>query len=234
MSDAGGDDKTYTQEEVDALIEERNKALEAKRDEILGELKDAKAKLKALDGVDPEEHKKLQQKITDLEQQKKADKAGITSEQLTKMRAEVEQDMISRFAKMSASELADQIPAVKDVVHDNRSLRLDSVVKAEMAKAGARSERIDALFKLTADQFDLTDDGKPMLKDRPGIEVGKFVAEDLKKQYPELYNGSGSSGGGASRSTASGSGAPQTIAADDGEAFIANLEGIAKGTVSVE
>ena len=118
-------------------------------------------------------------------------------------------------------------------MQDNRTLRLDSVVKAEMAKAGARSERIDALYKLAADEFDLTDDGKPMLKNRPGIEVSKFVAEDLKKQYPELYNGTGSSGGGAPRSTAGGGGAPNTIAADDAEGFIANLEGIAKGAVNV-
>lgn len=233
MSEAGGDDKKYTQAEVDALIEERNKALEGKRDEILSELKEAKAKLKAVDGIDPEEHRALQAKIQDLETQKKADKAGVTSEQLAKIRQEVEADLVGRYSKMTAAELAAQIPAVGDVVKDNRTLRLDSVVKAEMAKAGARSERIDALFKLTADQFDLTDDGKPMLRDRPGIDVTKFVAEDLKKEYPELYNGTGSSGGGASRSTAGGGGAPQTIAANDSKGFIDNLEGIAKGTVNV-
>lgn len=233
MSDAGGDDKTYTKEEVEALIQERNQALEAKRDEILGELKQAKAKLQGLDGLDPEEYRALQAKVTELEQAKKAEKAGITSEQLAKMREEVRADLLGQWAKMPADQLAEHIPTVRDIVKDNRSLRLDSVVKAEMGKAGARSERIDALFKLTADRFDLTEDGKPMLRDKPGIEVDKFVSETLKSEYPEFFNGSGSSGGGAPRSTAGGGGTPQTIAAGDSQGFIQNLEGIAKGDVKV-
>lgn len=226
MSNVSDGDKTYTQEEVDELIQERNAALEAKRDEILGELKTAKEKLRDYDGVDPEEYAELKEKVTELEHQKKADKAGITEEQLNKLRAEIRDDLEDEYKA-----IVEERDSLK---HDNRGLRLDSVVKAEMAEAGVRSERIDALFRLNADKFDLTDDGAPMLKDRPGTEIGKFVAEDLKAQYPEFFNGSGSSGGGASKSAAGGGGGSKRIAYGDRKAFSDNIEGIAKGEVEVE
>lgn len=224
MSDAGGSDKTYTQDEVDALIRERNEALEAKRDEILGELKAARDKLKAYDGVDADEHKALKAKVADLEHKQKADKAGITSDQLEKLRADIREDL--------EREYADIVSERDSLSSEVRGLRLDSVVKAEMGKAGVRPERIDALFRLNADAFDLTDDGSPMLKDRPGIGIDKYVAEDLKKLYPEFYQGSGSSGGGASKSAAGGGGAKQ-ITYGDQKAFSDNLEAIARGEVEV-
>ena len=80
----------------------------------------------------------------------------------------------------------------------------------------------------------MTEDGKPMLRSSPGIEVNKYVADELRKEYPEFYNGSGSSGGGASKSSAAGGGGnPRTIAATDRSSFLANVEKIAKGEVQV-
>jgi len=227
MSDAGGnDDKdTYSPEEVEKLVEERNKALEAKRDEILGELKAAKEKLKAFDGVDPAEFRKLQTKLAELEQERKAQDKGITSEALDKMRQEVRQDLDKEYGP-----LKQQLEEARGEV---RTLRLDNVVKQHMAKAGVRSERIDALYRLTADQWDLTDDGEPMVKVRPGTEPHKYVGDVLSKEYPEFFEGSGSSGGGASKSAASGSGSPRKIQLGDGEAFLANLDGVASGKVEV-
>lgn len=224
--------KTYTQEEVDALIEERNKALEENRDKALGQLKEARDKLKAFDGVDAEEYRALQAKVTDLETKAKADKAGLTSEELNKLRADVAADLKKQYAADANLGLK-EFPWAADLARENRELKLDSVVKAQMAKGGARAERIDALFKLTSERFDLTDDGKPMLRDRPGIEIEKYVSDELKKEYPEFYNGSGSSGGGASKSNAGGVGTTKTVAADDSASFLANLEGIAKGEVAV-
>lgn len=231
--DAGGAGKTYTQEELDAAIAEANKGLEENRDKVLGELKEVRTKLKAFDGVDPEEHRALQDRLAELEQQSKADKAGLSSEELKKLRADVQADVLKRLASDPDSAL-DALPWAKTLAAENRELKLDSVVKAQMAKGGARAERIDALFKLTADRFGLTDDGQPMLKDNPGLEVGQYVADELKNEYPEFYNGSGSSGGGASKSSASGGGPVTKIAADDGGAFLQNLEGIADGKVVVE
>ena len=71
-----------------------------------------------------------------------------------------------------------------------------------------------------------------MLRASPGIEVGKYVAEDLAKEYPEFYQGTGSSGGGASRSNAGGGGARQVVGTNNND-FMRNLNAIAKGDTQV-
>lgn len=222
-------DKTFTQAEVDAMVADANKALEANRNKALDQLKALERKY---EGVDPEEYKKLRETVATLETKAKAEKAGLTSEELAKLRNDVRAEVERQYAAdMQAGTKV--FPWAASLAQENRALKLDNVVKTEMAKGGARAERIDALFRLTADRFDLTDDGKPMLRTSPGIEVGKYVADELRKEYPEFYNGSGSSGGGASKSTAGGGGSPSTIAATDRAAFLANVEKIAKGQVLV-
>lgn len=226
MSDGSANDEstTYTQDQVDQMVAERNKALEAKRDEILTELKAAKDKLKAFDGVDPSEHRKLQAKLTELEHQRKAQEKGIQSEDLVKMRQEIRQDLDKEYGPIKQQ--------LEEAHKEVRTLRLDNVVKMQMSKAGVRGERVDALYRLTGEQFDLTDDGQPMVKERPGTEVHKYI-EGLADEYPEFFLGSGSSGGGASKSAGSAGGPAKTISLGDPSAFLANLEGIAGGSVRV-
>ena len=219
-----GQEKTYTAEEYAALVAEKE-ALTAKRDELLTETKKAKDRLKAFDGVDPEEFRTLKAKLAEIETNEKAGKAGITNAELEKLRAEVRQSLEGEYSpfRTRADELA----------KENRALKLDNVVKQEMAKAGVLSARIDSLFRLTADRYELTDDGAPMLKDRAGVEVAKYIKDDLVKEYPEWFEGSGASGGGASKSAAGGGGTTRVVSGGDNNAMLANLEGIAKGTVQV-
>lgn len=220
------DPKTYTQEEVDALVTEKLAALKGEQDEafknLWNEAKEAKARLKEVGDVD--EVKALRQRYAELEQQKKADKAGITAAELERLRAEVRQDLEKEYAEVKS--LAETLRG------ENRELKLDNVVKNVMGKAGVRPERIDSLYKLVAHEFDLTDDGKPMLKNRMGTAVDKWVTEDLVKEYPEWFLGSGSSGGGASKSTSGASGT-RVVSRDDSNAFLSNIEGVAKGSVEV-
>ena len=215
-------DKTYSEAEVQALIEEQTAGLKKNRDEALTEAK--KAKATATD---------LATRLTDLEQKAKANEAGMTSDQLAKLRGDVQADMEKRYAADPSAGLK-AFPWAAQLATENRSLKLDNVVKAEMAKAGARAERIDALFRLTSDRFDLTDDGKPMLRTSPGLEVGKYVAEDLAREYPEFYNGTGSSGGGAPKSNAGGGGggARQVVGTNNPD-FITHLKDIAAGKTQV-
>lgn len=206
--------ETFTREQYEAAMQSEREALLAKRDEALKEAKAAKDKLRA-----------AEQKAAEEAQQKKAEKAGITSQELDRMRAEVRQALEAEYAvhKTTAETLA----------KENRALKLDNVVKKMMGENGATAKRIDDLYRLTADHFDLTDDGKPMLKDKMGLPVETFIKEDLRKAYPEWFDGSGSSGGGATKSIAGGGGSTRVIAADDTAAFMANLERIAKGEVQV-
>lgn len=207
------DEKTYTEAEVSQKIAEANAALEGKRSEILAEAKSAK-----------EEARALRAQVLELEQATKAHKAGITAEQLEKLRAEVRADLDKSYEPTKA-----ELEALRA---EARTLKLDSVIKDQMARSGARADRIEALFKLTAGEYDLTEDGKPMLRERPGTPVEKYIAEDVRAKYPEFFEGTGSSGGGAPKSVASGAGV-RSIPAGDNKAFIANLDAIAKGEVLV-
>lgn len=223
------EEKLFTPEEVEALVAEKLAAAKADGDKafenLWGEAKAAKERAKAFDGLDPNEVRDKLARLTELEQLKKANKAGITSEELEKLRADVRKDLEGEFSpyKTKAETLAQQI----------RELRLDNVVKSAMGKNGVRGERVDALFRLAADRFDLTEDGKPMLKEHPGREIDKYIAEQLSEEYPEFFNGSGSSGGGALKPSAGGGGVRKTIAVGDESAFLAELENIAKGATEV-
>jgi hypothetical protein len=225
----GTGDGVFTQEQVDALVAEKLAEVKGENDEafknLWNEAKAAKERAKSWDGLDPDEVRTQLDELKELKQSKKAAKAGITGEQLEKLRHEMREDLEKEYSpfKTQAETLAGKV----------RALQLDNVVKTMMGKNGVRAARVDALFKLTADQFDLTDDGELMLKDSPGKDPEKFIAESLPEMWPEFYEGSGSSGGGASKSAGGAGGRPRTITKGDNDAFIANLEGIADGSVTV-
>ena len=63
--------RTYTQEEFDAMVTERD-AVKANRDEVLREAKASKKKLVDYDGVDPEKYKALVKAAEDAETQRLA------------------------------------------------------------------------------------------------------------------------------------------------------------------
>lgn len=215
---AGEGEKTFTQAEVDEQIA----GLKTKVEELLTENKTTRARLKTFDGLDVEAARQALTELTELKSQKKAEAAGITAEQLNKLRADVRADLETEYAPFKTQ--------AQTLASENRTLKLDNVVKGLMGKAGVRAERLDALYKLAADEFDLTEDGKPMVKSRPGKEVEKYVAEDLIKSYPEFFQGSGASGSGASRTGAAT--APGTIPGE-GAAFMANINKIRTGEVKV-
>lgn len=220
--------KTYTAAEVDTFVKDSLAKAKAEGDTAFGKLweeaKTAKERAKAFEGLDPEEAKAAKAKIIELEQQKKAEKVGITSEQLEKMRNDIRQDLEKDYSPFKSK--------AETLAAENRGLKLDTKVKDFMGKNGVRAERIDALFRLTGDQYDLTEDGAPILKGRMGTPIEKFIAEDLSKQYPEFFVGTGSSGSGASKSTAGGQGGK--VVSNDGSDFLKNVAAISKGEMTVK
>lgn len=208
------DEKTYSEADYHAL-EKQLEALKGKNAELIAETKDAKRDLKS-----------IKTEFADMQQEMSGKKVGITADDLKRMREEVRTDLEKEYAP--AKVRAEQLTA------ENRTLRLDRIVKDAMLKGGARAERVDALFKLKQDEFDLTDDGQPMLRNRKGTPVEKYVADDLKTEFPEFYAGTGSTGGGAARSAAGGGNVGSIIAADDGKGFLAHVADIASGKATVQ
>jgi hypothetical protein len=227
------EDSTFTQEDMDAAIAEAvasaEKGLKANRDKALKEAKAAKAKLNDLQS----EFEGLTASVAELKQAAAAADAGVGAEQLQEMRTQIRADMDREYAPH-----IERVEALKGTLSEKeaqiRQLLLVDRVKADMVKAGAKAERADALFTLTQDRYDLDDTQRPFLKDSRETPLADWFKEELADEYPEFWNGSGSSGGGASKSAGGAGGDKIVIAADDEDAFIANVEAIAKGEAVIK
>lgn len=218
--------KTFTQEQVDAMVKDQLAAAKSDGDKAFQSLWDeAKEAKKALKDSQSE-FTKLNDKLTALEQAQSADKAGIDPDKLQEMRLEIEGNVEKKYEGLKGER--DELAAN---VH---RLTFDNVLKGQMGKGGARAERIDLLFKASSDHFELTEDGaiEVVVPGARGKDVDKYIAEDLAKEYPELFQGSGSNGGGASRSEGGALGATE-VARGDNDAFLASVDSIAKGETTV-
>ncbi len=132
--------------------------------------------------------RKAVQEADRLKNAKKASDAGLTEDQLRQLRADVRAEVEAEFAPVQAD--AEKAKA------ENRTLLLDNVMQQELLAAGFLPTRIKQVWQLHGGEFDLTDDRKPMVKGKPGIEPKKHV-EALKKLYPEWVQGTRAGGGGA-------------------------------------
>lgn len=222
------EDTTYTQEELDAKVAEANKAIERSRNEALADKRKAREEAETLRG----QLEEMQGRLQELEQKAHASKAGVDDDTLAELRAKLEADLQRKWSKV-AEERDAAVKARDEALAANRTMQLDNEVKTIIGKGGALPHRVNELFRLKRDLFDLSDDGEPILREDPGTPLDKWVSESLSAEYPEWFEGTGSSGGGASRSAAGGSGTARVIAAGDNSAFIANLESIAKGETKV-
>lgn len=123
-------------------------------------------------------------KIRDLERQLAGKKAGLTDEEIAARRTEIDTAVKPVQEKLTSAEA------------ELRALKLDANVKSMLAKAGANPKRIDDLFKLTGERYDLSESGKPVLKSAPTTDLDKYITETVAKEYPELFL-SGQKGGAA-------------------------------------
>lgn len=136
-----------------------------------------------------EEARQAKARAKELEELQKAKAAGITDEQLAKLRQEI------------AAEKAPLEEKVTRYEQELRSLKLDSRIKSMLGEAGANPARLDALLKLTLERFDLNDSGTPIVKDQPTADLKKYIGEKIAAEYPELFlskqkGGTGASGSG--------------------------------------
>lgn len=226
---------TYTKDEVDALVAERLAAetdgLKKSQRELLAEAKAAKAKLAAYDGVDAEEFKKLKTAAEEAERKKAAAEGDFES-------------LRKQLVEKHGSEIG-----AKDAQIAKRQAALERrLVQAELTAAIARHKGDPDLLlphgsrfvkvKETDTDFEAfvaDETGNPRFADGKGTPMtfDDLVTQVLMVKYPRAFDGTGSSGGGASKSSAGSAGGQTVIPAGDNDAFIANLDKIASGAARV-
>lgn len=226
--------KTYTQEQVEAMIAEQTAGLKANRDELAKEAKAAKARLSNYDGVDPVEFKRLKDAAEEAERAKATAAGDFKS-------------LEKQMAERHQAELAAKDGKVSKLSRALEKRLIDSQLTTHLAELGAKPEFL-RLLKLEGARYlkvaETDDDfseqvvdpvtGTRLVADGSGtpMTVKDLITQTLKTQFPDAFLGSGSSGGGAAKSIAGGGGA-KVIAEGDNGAFISNLTKIASGEVQV-
>lgn len=130
--------------------------------------------------------KKAAKEAADAATKKAAAASGMTEEELKKIYDSIEANLRTEYEPKIAS--------AEKLAKENRELKLDSKVKALFKGGGALDAKVDDFWKLHGDEFDLTSDGKPMVKNEPGKDVSRHVQAILKTRS-EWVKGTKASGG---------------------------------------
>jgi hypothetical protein len=188
-----------------ALVEDVDVGpLKAKADELLRETKAERAKRKA-----------LEDKLAQVEAERQAQAAGLTSEKLAEIVAQAENKY---------KPVVEELTTLKAAL---RAERLDGRVKTLLGQA--RAADIDAAWKVVGDHFDLTDDGALMVKADPTAKADEYIQRTLVTKYPFLFQGTQAAGGGAAgrgANGASGNAKPITQWTSDERAAFIESQGI--------
>ena len=232
MAEGDGGAETFTQEQMDAAVEAGKAGLVANQTALMDETKEAKRALAAFDGFDANEYKRLQDAEAEAAR-KKAEGEGDWTK--------LEENLVTAHGLELQSEKDRTAKAMQSVD--------DSLVVAELTRAIAAAKGDVKLLlpharkyvhtRETDDGFEafvVDEKGTPAFSDGQGTPMtfDQLVETRLTVDFPRAFEGTGSSGGGASRSSAGGQGRiAGTIAAEDGDSFMDNLEGVASGKVQV-
>jgi hypothetical protein len=130
--------------------------------------------------------RKAAKDAADAEAKRNAAAAGMTEEQLKKIYDSIESNLRGEYEP--------KIAELEKYRTEIRALKLDSKVKTLFKDGGARDGNINDFWKLHADEFDLTADGKPMVKNEPGKDVARHVQSILKTRQ-EWVVGTKATGG---------------------------------------
>jgi hypothetical protein len=224
--------EAISKELYESALAERD-ALRAKNAEILNEAKRAKASLKNFEGVDPTEYKTLKQQAEEAAQRRALEEGNLES---------WKKQFTEQFAKEK-----------EPLVAENKTLRsalerrlVDAEATAALAAAKGSPKvllpHIKSHVKVELEDGEyvvhvVDTKGNPRIGDAKGnpMTIAQLVDElRADPDFARNFEGTGSSGGGASRSNASGGGrSTKTIAAGDNDAMLANLDGILDGSVKV-
>ena len=116
------------------------------------------------------------------------------------MTAEQQKELYDKIEANVRAEFEPKLKELETVSRENRDFKLKNVVTEMFKGSGAQPKRVEDFWKLHGDEFDLTSDGKPMVKAEPGKDVLKHV-QTITKARNEWTVGTKASGGGAGGST---------------------------------
>lgn len=140
--------------------------------------------------------KKVAEDLKALERKQKAEKHGLTDDQLKEIRAEASKEAEERAAKLEGELTAERT--------SNRQKDIEREFKSIAAEKGKfLGTRLGDVFSLHGAEFDLTDDRKLMVKGKPGVDPIKHI-ESIAKARPEWVQGTQAGGGGAAGITLGG------------------------------
>ncbi len=222
--------EVFTKEELDAEVE----GLKANQKKALDEAKAAKRALSELKDqwgdLDPKEVKTLVDEAANAkrDQQKNAGDWEAREQALTDAHQKQIDAMKSRQEKLMRT--------VEQSLKTSKLTTAIAAAKGDVDLLLPHAERFVEVQE-TDDGFEafVTDgQGNRAVSDGRGspMTFDQLVEAKLIPAYPRAFEGTGSSGSGASRS-ADGVGRRTMVAADDDDAFIANVDKIASGEVEV-
>jgi hypothetical protein len=226
------DPKTYSEEEYNAMIAERD-ALKANRDEILKEKKKADSALKNYEGIDPAEYKTLKEAADEA-----ARKQALVEGNLEAWKKQVT-DAHSKELGGRDTKIGKLTKAIERRLIDSELIRAIAAKKGDpdlllpYARQFGRVKETDEDFEgYVADER-----GNPLVADGKGTPMtfDLFVEQHLMTKFPRAFEGTGSSGGGAPKPNAGGGGGVREIAAPPGGVFGRDFdpEAISKGTAVI-
>jgi hypothetical protein len=114
--------------------------------------------------------------------------AGMTEEEFRKRYSSIEENIRKEYEP--------KVKEAEQLAAENRALKLTNVVRQMFKDTGAAKGRESDFWKLHGDEFDLSADGKPIVRAEPGKDVAKHVGA-ICKQRPEWMQGTRATGGGA-------------------------------------
>lgn len=156
---------------LDAEIEDVS-PLKAKNTQLMDETKAERRK-----------RQELEAKLTTLEEEARARESGLSSDKLKEIQAQAEAKYKPALEELAAEKAK------------NRKFLLDGTVKSLLAAANAVD--VNDAWAVIGGEFDLTDDGKVILKSDPTADVEKYITTDLVARKGHLFRGTQAAGGGA-------------------------------------
>lgn len=183
-------------------------------EEVNGEFKPIDHAVKLKKALEEEREKRLTTekmlaKAAEASARSEAIASGMTDEEFRKKYKAIEDNIMA--------EVQPKLKRAEELESKLREATLNNVVKQLFREAGAVKGRHEDFWKMHGDEFDLTADGKPVVKAEPGKDIAKHVAA-ICKSRPEWMQGTKASGGGAGGSqivAPTGSGPNGALSFDD-------------------